>query len=73
MKLSGGWPDFLEKPEQANAVYARIFNDMNNRYVIGYYPTNKTHDGTRRTIKIEVRGHPEYIVWGRKTYLAPEK
>lgn len=22
--------------------------------------------------KIEVRGHPEYIVWGRKTYFAPE-
>jgi hypothetical protein len=73
MKLSGGWPDFLEKPEQADEVYARIFADMNNRYVIGYYPTNKTHEGKRRTIKIEVRGHPEYVVWGRKTYLAPEQ
>ncbi len=45
--------------------------DMNNRYVIGYYPTNKTHDGKRRTIKIEVRGHPEFVVWGRKVYFAP--
>jgi VWFA-related protein len=70
-KLSGGWHDFLEKPEQADEVYARILADINHRYVIGYYPTNKTRDGKQRTIKIEVRGHPEYIVWGRKTYFAP--
>jgi VWFA-related protein len=70
-KLSGGWHDFLEKPEQADEVYARILADINHRYVIGYYPTNKTRDGKERTIKIEVRGHPEYIVWGRKTYFAP--
>jgi Ca-activated chloride channel homolog len=71
-RLSGGWPDFLEKPELASEVYARIFADINNRYVIGYYPTNKTRDGKQRNIQIEVRGHPEYIVWGRKTYFAPE-
>src|SRR4030095_6176553 len=70
-KLSGGWPDFLEKPEQAHEVYERILADINNRYVIGYYPTNKTRDGKKRTIKIEVRGHPEYIVWGRNAYFAP--
>ena len=69
-KLSGGWPDSLDRPDQANEVYERIFADINNRYVIGYYPANKKHDGKRRAVKIEVRGHPEYIVWGRKTYFA---
>jgi len=69
-KLSGGWPDALDRPDQANEVYERIFADINNRYVIAYYPTNKEHDGKRRTVKIEVRGHPELIVWGRKTYFA---
>jgi hypothetical protein len=39
--------------------------------VIGYYPTNKARDGKRRTVTIEVRDHPEYIVWGRKAYFAP--
>jgi hypothetical protein len=44
---------------------------MNRRYIIGYYPTNKEHDGTRRTVKIGVRGHPEYVVLARKSYYAP--
>jgi VWFA-related protein len=70
-KKSGGWADFLEEPSQAAAIYSRIFSDINRRYVIGYYPSNKAHDGKRREVKIEVRGHPEYTVWGRKSYYAP--
>jgi hypothetical protein len=67
-KLTGGWADFVEGPTQAAAVYSRILSDINRRYVIGYYPTNKEHDGRRREVKVEVRGHPEYTVWGRKSY-----
>lgn len=70
-KVTGGWIDFLEDPSQAETVYERIFSDMNRRYVIGYYPTNKERDGKRRKVNIEVRGHPEYVVWGRKSYYAP--
>ena len=70
--FSGGWTDFLEQPEQADDVYTRILNDINMRYIIGYYPTNRTRDGKRRKVSLEVRGHPEYIVWGRKTYFSPE-
>ena len=71
-KKTGGWADFLEQPDQANRVYTRILTDINRRYIIGYYPTNRTRDGKRRRVSIEVRGHPEYVVWGRKTYFAPE-
>lgn len=71
-KVTGGWADYLEKPEQADNLYARILNDINQRYVVGYYPKNRTRDGKRRSISIEVRGHPEYSVIGRKTYLAPQ-
>ncbi|MDQ4120453.1 MAG: hypothetical protein M3209_03295 [Acidobacteriota bacterium] len=70
-RASGGFTESLDPPERADAVYSRILNDTNNRYLIGYYPKNQERDGRRRTIKIEVRGHPEYIVWGRKTYIAP--
>ena len=70
-ELTGGWADFLEEPEQAAAIYERIFSDVNRRYVIGYQPTNKARDGGRRRVRIEVRGHPEYTVWGRKAYYAP--
>lgn len=71
-KLSGGYTDALEKPEQAEGVYSRIFSGINNRYVIGYYPTNTERDGKQRKINIEVRNHPEYVIRGRKSYFAPE-
>jgi hypothetical protein len=69
--LTGGWVDYLEDPSQAAGIYSRIFSDINYRYVVGYYPANKEHDGKRRKIMVEVRGHPEYVVWGRKAYYAP--
>ena len=70
-KFSGGWIDFLEKPEDADVVYSRILSEINTRYIIGYYPSNEVKNGKRRVVKIEVKNHPEYIVWGRKTYIAP--
>ncbi|MBV8856675.1 MAG: VWA domain-containing protein [Acidobacteria bacterium] len=70
-KLTGGWTSFLEKPEQAAGIYADIFSDIGRRYVVGFYPSNKERDGKRRRVQIEVRGHPEYTVWGRKSYYAP--
>ena len=69
--LAGGWTAFLEKPDQADTIYSRIFTDINQRYIIGYYPTNKTRDGKRRTIQFAVKGHPEYQVLGRSAYIAP--
>ncbi|HMV81665.1 MAG TPA: VWA domain-containing protein [Blastocatellia bacterium] len=70
-KLTGGWPEFLETPEQAAAIYSRILSDINRRYIIGYYPTNAARDGKLRKVHFEVRNHPEYVVWGRKSYYAP--
>lgn len=70
-RVTGGWAEFLEDPAGADAVYSRILSDMNSRYVIGYYPSNKERDGRRRKVNVEVRGRPEYIVWGRKSYYAP--
>ncbi|MFL6335584.1 MAG: VWA domain-containing protein [Pyrinomonadaceae bacterium] len=70
-KLSGGWTSFLEEPSQAAGIYANIFSDIGSRYVVGFYPTNKERDGKRRRVQVEVRGHPEYTVIGRKSYYAP--
>jgi hypothetical protein len=70
--VSGGWTQFLEQPEQADSIYSSILSDINSRYLVGYYPTNKEHDGKRRQIKFEVRGHPEYRIIGRRSYFAPE-
>ena len=68
---TGGWIMFLEEPDQADAIYSSIFSDINRRYIVGYYPTNKAHDGKRRKVEITVRDHPEYTVVGRKWYYAP--
>jgi VWFA-related protein len=68
----GGWTSYLETPKQAPEIYRSILADLNGRYVIGYYPTNKAHDGSQRKVVVEVRGHPEYSVTGRRSYVAPE-
>ena len=68
---AGGWMEFLEDPSQASSIYSRIFSDITHRYIIGYYPSNKEHDGKRRKIDIEVKDHLEYTVLGRRAYYAP--
>jgi hypothetical protein len=70
-KTSGGWAEFLETQSNANQIYSRILADLNERYIVGYYPTNKERDGKRRKITLEVKGHPEYVITGRKSYYAP--
>jgi VWFA-related protein len=68
---TGGWMMFLEEPTQADRIYSSILADINRRYIVGYYPTNKDHDGKRRKMEVSVRDHPEYTVVGRKWYYAP--
>lgn len=72
-KLSGGWAEFLETRTHAADIYKRIVEDLNQRYILGYYPTNKEHDGKRRRIKVEVKGHPEYSITSRKSYYRREE
>ncbi|MDT4952737.1 MAG: Ca-activated chloride channel [Acidobacteriota bacterium] len=72
-ELSGGWAEFLEQPEQAAGIYARILSDINNRYIVGYYPTNKERGDQLRKVHIEVRNHPEYKVHGRESYYATSR
>jgi VWFA-related protein len=72
-KSAGAWAEFLEEPDQADEIYTRVLQNIERRYVLGYYPTNRTRDGKRRTVSVEVRNHPDYVVVGRKSYLAPEQ
>jgi VWFA-related protein len=72
-KMSGGWAEFLETKSQTASIYNRILADLNLRYIIGYYPSNKNHDGKKRQITVEVKGHPEYIISSRKSYYAPSR
>jgi len=69
--ITGGWTAFLEDPSRAEQIYSRIFSDINGRYIVGYYPTNKELDGKRRKINVEVKGHPEYTLMYRHSYWRP--
>lgn len=70
---TGGWTAFLELPEQADEIYARILADVNSRYVVGYYyPADRPRDGKRHQFSITVKDHPEYQIAGRRSYVAPE-
>jgi len=71
--LSGGWTEFLEKPSQAQSIYSRILSDINQRYIVGYYPAKKSQDGKRHKISFSVKGHPEYTILGRQSYFAPKQ
>ena len=53
----GGWTDYLQNPEDAPDIYRRILEEG--------------RDGKRRQVQVEVRGHPEYTITGRKSYFAP--
>lgn len=68
-QLSGGYMEFIEKPEDSEKVYNTIFAVIKNRYTIGYYSANQSQDKKSRTVKIEVRGHPEYTIFNKKEYL----
>lgn len=72
-KLSGGGAEFLETRSQTAEIYNRIAQDLSQRYIVGYYPTNKAHDGKRRRISITVKGHPDYLVTTRTSYYAPDR
>lgn len=67
--ISGGSTHYLESPEAATAVYSRILEQMNERYLIGYYPTNTRSDGKLRKIKLSLRPGLEYLISGKSSYL----
>lgn len=71
-RITGGWTEFLEDPDEAAAIYTRILLGINRRYIIGYYPANTESGSRRRRVEITVRHHPEYKVLGRKSYIVPE-
>lgn len=72
-KLTGGWVDYLEEPEQAEAVYNRIFSGIENRYILSYSPTNEAKDGKQRRVEIKIRNHNKYTIWGKNSYYASKE
>jgi VWFA-related protein len=51
--------------------FDQISEELRSQYTLGYYPTNATHDGKFRKIKVEMANH-DYKVLARKGYYAPK-
>jgi VWFA-related protein len=51
--------------------FDQISEELRSQYTLGYYPTNTTHDGKFRKIKVEMGNH-DYRVLARKGYYAPK-
>lgn len=71
-ELTGGISQYLASPEGAGDVYRRILDEMNQRYLIGYYPLNTARDGKKRKIKVSLRGL-NYSITGRTSYTPAER
>jgi VWFA-related protein len=50
--------------------FAKVAAELQMQYVIGYYPTNKTHDGEYRNIDVTI-SRPQAVIRARPGYRAP--
>lgn len=62
--MTGGWTAFLEKRNEAPKIYDQILSDASRRYVVRYASKQRSGGTPPGEVRIEVRGHPEYVVHG---------
>jgi Ca-activated chloride channel homolog len=51
---TGGRAFFPKSDAELRAAFAQIQLELRTQYLVSYVPTNRTHDGTFRTVRIEV-------------------
>src|SRR6187401_3586466 len=67
---TGGRAFFPSRDTQLADVHKLIAEDVQQRYVLSYAPTNKKRDGTWRAVKL-ITSNPDYTVRVRPGYRAP--
>jgi Ca-activated chloride channel homolog len=67
---TGGRAFFPSRDTQLAEVHKLIAEDVQQRYVLSYAPTNKKRDGTWRAVKL-ITSNPDYTVRVRPGYRAP--
>jgi Ca-activated chloride channel homolog len=73
-EMTGGRVFSVEKLEDLPDIASKIGMELRNQYVLGYHPSNKTHDARWRKIKIRLRapkGLPPLNVYAKTGYYAP--
>jgi Ca-activated chloride channel family protein len=64
----------VENLNQLTDIAAKIGAELRNQYILGYRPSNKSHDARWRKIKIKVRtskGLPALSIYAKTGYYAP--
>jgi Ca-activated chloride channel family protein len=70
---TGGLAFFPEDASDTESICTQIAHDIRNQYTLAYYPTNTAHDGTFRTVQVDVippRGSGKLSVRTRTGYYA---
>jgi Ca-activated chloride channel homolog len=73
-EMTGGRVFPVEKLEELPDIASKIGMELRNQYVLGYHPSNRTHDARWRKVKIKLRaprGLPPLSVYSKTGYYAP--
>jgi len=73
-ELTGGRAFDVENLKQLPDIAAKIGAELRNQYILGYHPSNKSHDARWRKIKIKLRtpkGLPPLSIYAKTGYYAP--
>jgi len=75
-ELTGGRSFSVEDINELPDIAAKIGMELRNQYVLGYRPSNKSHDARWRKIKIKLRapkGLPPLTAYAKTGYYAPSR
>jgi len=73
-EMTGGRVFAAENLNELPDIAVKIGLELRNQYIVGYRPSNKSHDGRWRKIKIKMRaprGLPPLTVYSKTGYYAP--
>jgi len=73
-ELTGGRAFDVENVNELPDIAAKIGAELRNQYILGYRPSNKSHDARWRKIKVKLRapkGLPPLSVYAKTGYYAP--
>jgi len=68
---TGGRMIAVNSEKHLAEAFDQISEELRSQYTLGYYPTNSTHDGKFRKIKVDMGNH-DLKVLARKGYYAPK-
>jgi Ca-activated chloride channel homolog len=73
-ELTGGRAFTVENVSELPDIATKIGSELRNQYILGYRPSNKSHDARWRKIKVKMRapkGLPPLSIYAKTGYYAP--